>query len=594
MVNGWKAASTVPRRVARRFGWGLADQMVSSLSNAALSFYVARVLGATAFGAFSLAYVTYSFALNASRGLATDPLLVRFSGAQHTVWRRAVAKCTGTALVVGMVTGASSLAAAAVLSGTARLAFLALGLTLPGLLLQDSWRYAFFAVGRGSQAFLNDAVWTLAIVPPMLFLRFTHHSTVFLFVLAWGLAATVAACVGPIQARVIPNPSSAWEWVSTHRDLGPRYLAENTANSGSSQLRIYGVGLIAGLAAVGYVQAAGLLMGPFLVVFMGISLVTVPEAARILRRSPHRLQLYCLAIGVALSVLGLLWGLVLLVALPRGLGNLLLGKQLWYPAYRLVLPFTISVMGGCVISGATAGLRALGAARRSLRAMIIASVIFLVCGLVGAHFGGALGTVRGAAVATWVGALLWWWQLRLAMRESDQIPSRTKGLLRRGDAGPPEPDKVLVPGGEADTAAGPRVGREPARLAERAGVGVRAGGPAIDETRPDLWAIGGMAMSRPIGRPSSAAPPARGPGGQPYLEDRPDPGEPGQGQPGQISQDSKDHEGLGIQNDQDGPDRSGRADRSGQDAGEHPTAADLVAPAPASGSTDRRWSLPVE
>ena len=523
MVKGWKAASTVPRRVARRFGWGLADQMVSSLSNAALSFYVARVLGATAFGAFSLAYVTYSFALNASRGLATDPLLVRFSGAKHAVWRRAVANCTGTALVVGMVTGAGSLAAAAVLSGTARLAFLALGLTLPGLLLQDSWRYAFFAVGRGRQAFLNDTVWTLAIVPPMLFLRFTHHSTVFLFVLAWGLAATVAACVGPIQARVMPSPSSAWEWVSTHRDLGPRYLAENTANSGSSQLRIYGVGLIAGLAAVGYVQAAGLLMGPFLVVFMGISLVTVPEAARILRRSPHRLQLYCLAIGVALSVLGLLWGLVLLVALPRGLGDLLLGEELWHPAYALVLPFTISVMGGCIISGATAGLRALGAARRSLRAMIIASVIFLVCGLVGAYFDDALGTVRGAAVATWVGALVWWWQLRLAMRESDQIPSRTKGLLRRGAAGPPEPDEVLVPGGEADTTAEPRLGREPARLAERAGVGVRAGGPTIDETRPDLsiddtrpdlWAIGGIAMSQPIGRPSSAAPPARRPGGQ--------------------------------------------------------------------------------
>ena len=53
-----------------------------SVSNAAISFYVARQLGATEFGAFSLAYVTYSFALTASRGLATDPLLVRFSAAR--------------------------------------------------------------------------------------------------------------------------------------------------------------------------------------------------------------------------------------------------------------------------------------------------------------------------------------------------------------------------------------------------------------------------------------------------------------------------------------------------------------------------------
>ena len=48
------------------------------------------------------------------------------------------------------------------------------------------------------------------------------------------------------------------------------------------------------LATVGYVQAAGLLMGPFLVVFMGISIVTVPEATRILRNSPHNFRRYCL------------------------------------------------------------------------------------------------------------------------------------------------------------------------------------------------------------------------------------------------------------------------------------------------------------
>ena len=64
----------------RRMGWGLADQIVSSLTNFAISIYVVHSLGAVQFGAFSLAYVTYGFALNASRGLATDPLMVRFSG----------------------------------------------------------------------------------------------------------------------------------------------------------------------------------------------------------------------------------------------------------------------------------------------------------------------------------------------------------------------------------------------------------------------------------------------------------------------------------------------------------------------------------
>ena len=112
------------------------------------------------------------------------------------------------------------------LSGTTRLAFLALGLTLPGLLLQDSWRFAFFALGRGSQAFLNDTVWTVVLIPALVMLRGTGHANVFWFVFAWGAAAAVAAAFGPLQARVVPRLSGAWEWVSRHRDLGPRYLAE--------------------------------------------------------------------------------------------------------------------------------------------------------------------------------------------------------------------------------------------------------------------------------------------------------------------------------------------------------------------------------
>ena len=43
--------------------------------------------------------------------------------------------------------------------------------------------------------------------------------------------------------------------MSRHRDLGLRYLLEGTSSSAVNQLRSYGVGLILGLAAVGYVQA---------------------------------------------------------------------------------------------------------------------------------------------------------------------------------------------------------------------------------------------------------------------------------------------------------------------------------------------------
>ena len=155
----------VIRQAGQRLSWGVADQGMSSLSNFAVNIYIARTLGALQYGAFALAFVTYGFALNASRGLATDPLLVRFSGTDIPTWRRAVTKCTGTATSTGLTTGAIILGMAALLSGPARLAFLALGLTMPGLMLQDSWRFAFFALGRGSQAFLNDTVWKWRLFP---------------------------------------------------------------------------------------------------------------------------------------------------------------------------------------------------------------------------------------------------------------------------------------------------------------------------------------------------------------------------------------------------------------------------------------------
>jgi O-antigen/teichoic acid export membrane protein len=408
------------RQGSRRLSWGVADQAMSSVSNFAVNIAIARTLGAVQYGAFALAYVTYGFVLNASRGLSTDPLLVRFSGTDLPTWRRAVAACTGTAAVVGLAAGICVLAAAALLSGTTSLAFFALGLTLPALMLQDSWRFSFFALGRGSQAFLNDTIWTVALLPAVVLLRVTGHANVFWFVFAWGAAAAVAAAAGSLQARVVPRLSGAREWLSRNRDLGPRYAAEGTVNSASSQLRNYGIGLILGLGALGYVQAATLLMGPFMVVFFGMGLVLVPEAARILRHSPRHLPRFCMLVGAGLALLGLAWGSVLIVALPKGLGHLMLGS-LWRPTYPLVPPSTIAIMGACVSAGAGVGLHALGAARRSLRAMVLTSALFVAGSLVGAAAGGASGTMWGWAVVSWTGALLWWWQLSAALQESGTV-----------------------------------------------------------------------------------------------------------------------------------------------------------------------------
>jgi len=292
---------------------------------------------------------------------------------------------------------------------------------LPGLLLQDSWRYAFFALGRGHHAFINDAIWAVILFPSLTFLHTSGHGNVFWFVLAWGTAATVGAAIFSLQARVLPSLEGVWEWLWRHKDIGPRYLAVNTGGNAAEQLRTYTVSGILGVAAVGYIQAARTLMGPFMVVFFGMSLMAIPEAAQILRRSPRHLPLFCAAVSTGLALLGLAWGSALLVALPRGLGQLMLGA-IWRPAYPLVLPATIYLMSTCATIGASMGMLALGAARRSLRATIVTTVLIVACALVGAVTGGTLGSMHFAAAGSWVGTLVTWWQLRQALRESGTVP----------------------------------------------------------------------------------------------------------------------------------------------------------------------------
>ncbi|MGW7362222.1 hypothetical protein ACWGI8_02075 [Streptomyces sp. NPDC054841] len=413
-------AGSTRRAFAGRLSWGLADQAASSISNFAVGIYVARSLGVTAFGVFSLAWVTYGVVLNVSRGLATDPLVVRFSGVSDTAWRGAVARSSGTALGVGAAIGAACLVVGLALGGQVGPAFACLGVMLPGLLLQDAWRYSFFAAGTGKKAFVNDLVWGVALVPAMVVAA--RVGSVAAFVLAWGASATVAAGYGYVQSGIVPRTAQARAWLREQRDLGYRYLVENVSLSGASQLRAYGLGAIVGVGAVGAVRGAELLLGPFLAVLMGLSLVTVAEAARVLRRAPHRLGKFCLLLGGGQAVAALLWGGALLL-IPDRLGELVLG-DVWHSAAQLIVPVTLGVAGAGLGTGAAAGLRALAAARRSLRCQLFASACYVAGGLGGAALAGTVGSAWGVATATLAASAVWWLQLRSALREhhQDSIP----------------------------------------------------------------------------------------------------------------------------------------------------------------------------
>jgi O-antigen/teichoic acid export membrane protein len=408
----------------RRLGWGVADQGISSLSNFALGLFVARSFGASNFGAFTLAYITYTVVINAARGLATDPLLVRYSGDPSRGWRSATSAATGTALAVGVAAGLLCIVAGLLLPDPVGPVFIALGIGLPGLALQDSWRFAFFACGRGSSSFINDLFWTVLLVLALVVLHGRANSAAHCL-LAFGGTATLAALLGMVQARALPRPLRAVAWLRAHRDLCFRYLVENVSSSGASQLRSFILGAVAGLAAVGYVRASEILMGPFLVVLMGISQVAVPEASRVFHRKSGHLARFCFLLGGVQAAAAIAWGLFLMMIFPLGPGPALI-KELWMPTAQLLPAITLTVAAASFITAATAGLRAMGVARRSLRAQLIASVAYVIGGAAGAILAGALGSSWGVTAAECLAAVVWWYQLRSALADHRAAPEVAK------------------------------------------------------------------------------------------------------------------------------------------------------------------------
>jgi O-antigen/teichoic acid export membrane protein len=431
-LGGLTAASAM--RLAQRVGWGIADQALSSITNFAIGIVIARLFGAQTLGAFALAFTTYGVALNVSRGLVSDPLVVRYSGGEPTAWRRATAEATGTALVVGTLCGIACVLFGGLfgkmLGSNLGPVFVALGVVLPGLLLQDAWRFAFFTSGRNGQAFLNDFVWTVAQLAAFALLIPSGAAGIAVLVLAWGGAASMAAVVGGFQAGLWPRPALVRRWIGRHRDLGSRYVAENLSISSEIQLRAYGIGAIAGLQTVGSLRAVELLLGPLNVIHFGVELTAVPHAVRVVRDSVRGLVKSCLMVGYGLAGLMLLWGGMLML-LPDRVGLAILGSS-WSTVNGLLLPMTVATACSGMTAGASVGLRALAAAPRSLRARLGASSVRLAGALVGAAMARGVGAAWGLVIGSVIATTIWWWQFRRGLHEYAQAGDRVQDRVDGG------------------------------------------------------------------------------------------------------------------------------------------------------------------
>jgi hypothetical protein len=129
--------------------------------------------------------------------------------------------------------------------------------------------------------------------------------------------------------------------------------------------------------------------------------------------------------------------------LPASIGEALL-KRSWQPAHAVILPYTAVMAASGMLTAATVGLRAMAAAKRSLRSRLVTGVLAVTGGTVGAATYGAVGAALGLAAGLWIGGIQWWQQLAAAVREEEELRAAAAEAAHETAPGPASGDREHV------------------------------------------------------------------------------------------------------------------------------------------------------
>ena len=411
-----RPTGTTPRGLARRLSVGVTDQLLSSGSNFLALLVGARYLDADGFGSFSLALLSYTLTLGITRALCSEALLVR-PGDTPASHRARVADATGSAAWVGVVAAIAFSGAAVVSSTPLDRCFLLLAVAMPGLLVQDTLRYAAFARSQPRAALESDAIWFVGLLVALAVLIGRGSPSAPAMLVAFAVPGVLAGGVQAWRERVRPAVGGGPRWISRHRDLSLRYLLDFLSGAGAAQLAAYVLVVVAGVAAVGSIRGAQTIFGPVNILLTGASIVLVPEGRHAARRSKRSLTAVCVVASASFAALAAAMLGIFLVLSPAE-GRLILGST-WASARTVVFPVGLASIAGGVLAGPMAGLRSLAAAKALLRIRFFTLPTTIALPIIGAVGWEAKGLAYGIAVSVWWNVAWYWSGYFRALRAFD-------------------------------------------------------------------------------------------------------------------------------------------------------------------------------
>ncbi|OAA25135.1 membrane protein involved in the export of O-antigen and teichoic acid [Frankia sp. EI5c] len=507
--------------------WTLADQGVSSATNAAVSILIAHYVGKTEYGAFAIPYLIFSVIIGISRASCCVPLGIAYAGRSAREFRHAAGSTTGACLTFGALLSLPLILLGALFGGSVGTGILLMGFVLPGLLLQDAWRYVFFAQGRPANAFLNDIAWAAVQVIGLSLLIERGVTKSPPMLLAWGVSALIAALLGVAQAGLWPAPSRAFAWIRENRSNATNLTAEFITVQGALQASILLMGALHSAEIVGALNAVRTLLGPTTVIGVGIVSFAVPELSRRMDMSARARQRAAVVLSAIVVGLGLLWSLIF-VLFPQ-VGEFLF-KQNWPGAHAILLLSVLHYAGTAVPTGPACVMYALGKTRTTFRINLVMAPMLFTLPILGLLLGDAPGAVIGFNLVFWGIAPVWWILLRRVVREHEAarlaVPvggSVTSGGRGAGDARGDDSRGGGTRGG-GDVEAG-----RPGEAGGPAGTGPHGLGPdsgaltAGPDSRPGRAARGGGRHARDSGvrLHQTPVPEHPGSGGSPLATDTP-------------------------------------------------------------------------
>lgn len=405
---------------ATSIGWNLGDQVLSSVTNLALTVIVARTVTGREFGGFALAITLYILIILVVRATCGQPLLLaRAAAGTPAARRRSVEEALGLGVAFGVGASVLGLIAASSTTGALQSAFFPLGVLLLPLVLQDVCRFVAFAEGRPRRAFGNDLLWTVGQAIAMGAVVAAGRASVTTLVWAWGLAGTVASLAALAVTATRPRVPAGLRFFWANRGMCGRFLGEVLITSGAVQLTLLGVAFISGPVDVGALRGAPVLFGPLNLLFAASLTGLLAELAHVAHEGSDQLRRLCGLVSMASLVVSTGYGVVLIL-LPSAAGRAVLGDT-WRLTGRLLVPFAVQYAAIGVCLGQIVGLRALASARRSFGVCFRFTVLFLILGIGGEWRWGAPGAAWGMAIAAVVVIGDWHIQFGRALGEGVQL-----------------------------------------------------------------------------------------------------------------------------------------------------------------------------